>query len=240
MDKVYYLDLQTLLEYLRGQSALLSTEVNVPGRREPGTGYLFLKNAAVLGCLIQLADNTIWREGEQAYQLFKDNGEWRVRMDPNIDQTYWLIKQQGSGLQQPSSAPSMPAADATLCILLSLACNKLGFNIAAALLLILNVNIDAVGNLLTNPLDPVFVPALCTLVVTVVLAGSLMPPVYSLLVGLLNCFIIVFISFYQQHTSAYDQWLSVGYGSLLIAVPIALQIAAYPRRWTRHCQRRRV
>ncbi len=122
--------------------------------------------------------------------------------------------------------PAAPVIEviAYLCVLAALACNKLGFNIAAALLLILNINIDSVGNLLTNQLDPVYTPILCTLVISVVLAGSLMPPVYALIVMLFNCLVIVFISIYQQHTPAYDHWLSVGYGSLLIALPLALQI----------------
>jgi hypothetical protein len=122
--------------------------------------------------------------------------------------------------------PAAPVIEtvAFCAVLAALACNKLGLNIAAALLLILNTTINVVGNLLTNPLDPVFTPALCTLVITVVLAGSLMPPVYALLVAALNCLLIIFISIFQKHTPAYDHWLSVGYASLLIALPIALQI----------------
>src|SRR5262249_45979212 len=92
--------------------------------------------------------------------------------------------------------PAAPIIEvgAYICVLIALGCNKFGFNIAAALLLIININVDSVGNLLTNPLDPVFTPALCTLVVSVVLAGSLMPPIYSLLVAGINCAIIIFIS----------------------------------------------
>src|SRR6185437_6040150 len=97
MDKVYYLDLQTVLEYLEGQSALLFTEVTVPGRREPCMGYLFWKNSTLIGCLIQVAGDAIWLEGEQAYQLLKTNNEWRVRMDLDIEQTFWLMKQRGAG-----------------------------------------------------------------------------------------------------------------------------------------------
>jgi HAMP domain-containing protein len=122
--------------------------------------------------------------------------------------------------------PAAPIIEVTafVCVLISLVCNKLGFNVAAALLLLANTTIDAVGNLLTNPLDPVFVPILCALVVTVVLAGSLMPPIYALVVAGLNCLVIILLAIYQQHTPTYDQWLSVGYGSILIALPIALQL----------------
>ncbi len=112
MDKVYHLDLQTLLEFLQGQAALLITQVTVPGRRAPSTGYLFFKNATIIGCLIQTADNAIWQEGEQAYQLLKDNEEWRVRMDLDIEQTYRHMKQQSGGFQQLPPAPPQPAPPA--------------------------------------------------------------------------------------------------------------------------------
>lgn len=105
MDKVYHLDLQTLLEYLQGQSALLATEVIVPGQREPGTGFLFFKNATILGCVIQGADSVTWREGEPAYQMLRGNNEWRVRMDPDIEQTLWLMKQRTGGLPQHPPPP---------------------------------------------------------------------------------------------------------------------------------------
>ncbi|HEY7127237.1 MAG TPA: hypothetical protein VH540_25110 [Ktedonobacterales bacterium] len=109
-------------------------------------------------------------------------------------------------------------------VVIALICNKLGWNVVAALLLLSSTTINGVGNLVTNPLDPVFVPILCVFVVTVVLAGSLMPPVYALVVAGLNCLVIILVSIYQPHTPAYDHWLSIGYGSLMIAVPIGLQL----------------
>jgi hypothetical protein len=109
MDKVYYLDLNTLLEYLQGQSALLITEVAVPGQREPSLGYLFFKNVSIIGCVIQLPGGTIWREGEQAYHALRANGEWRVRMDPDIEQTLRQMKQQSGGMRQVLSlSPEAP------------------------------------------------------------------------------------------------------------------------------------
>ncbi len=122
--------------------------------------------------------------------------------------------------------PAAPVIEviAFLCAFAALVCNKIGFNIAAALLLILSTTIVSVGNLLTNTLDPVYVPIFCTLVITVVLAGSLMPPVFALLVAALNCVIIVLLAIFLPHTDAYNHWLSIGYGSIMIATPIALQI----------------
>ncbi|HEY7127238.1 MAG TPA: hypothetical protein VH540_25115 [Ktedonobacterales bacterium] len=107
MDKVYYLDLQTLLEYLQGQSALLTTEVAVPGQREGGTGYLFFKGDRIIGCVVKAASNALWSEGEQAYQMLRANGEWRVRMEPDIEQALRAIKQQSAGAQQ--APPASPA-----------------------------------------------------------------------------------------------------------------------------------
>ena len=101
MDKVYYLDLPTLLEYLQGQSALLSTGVAVPGQREPGTGFLFFKNTTIIGCLIQAGGNTAWRDGEAAYEMIKANTEWQVRMDADLEQTLWLMKQRSGRLPPP-------------------------------------------------------------------------------------------------------------------------------------------
>ena len=104
MDKRYYLDLQTLLEYLQGQAALLSTSITVPGLQAPCTGYLFFKNTSIIGCLIQTAMGTIWREGEEAYRFIKANEEWQVRIDPNIEQTLWALKQRG-GEQRQDTGP---------------------------------------------------------------------------------------------------------------------------------------
>ena len=94
MERVYYLDLPTLLEYLHGQQALLSTEVTVPGIRARCTGYLFLRDTIIIGCLVQTLDGSIQREGEEAYRLLSGNGEWYVRIDLNIEQTFWAMKQR--------------------------------------------------------------------------------------------------------------------------------------------------
>lgn len=108
MDKVYYLDLQTVLEYLQGQSALLSTKVTMPGQKESYTGFLFFKNSTIIGCLIQIADNIIWREGEAAYEFIKGSTEWRVRMDPDLEQTFWLMKQPTVVLHRTTPPPAPP------------------------------------------------------------------------------------------------------------------------------------
>jgi hypothetical protein len=95
MEKVYYLDLLTLLEYLHGQPALLTTEITVPGIRGRCAGHIFFQENAIIGCMIQAPDGSIWREGETAYRLLSGNGEWHVRIDPYLEQTFRAMKQSG-------------------------------------------------------------------------------------------------------------------------------------------------
>jgi hypothetical protein len=109
MEKVYYLDLPTLLEILQGQSALLSTEVMVPALQVPCAGYVFFRHTAIIGCLIQAPNGATWQEGEQAYRLLSASGEWRVRIDPQIEQAFWRMKQSRSQLSQQSTSSLSPA-----------------------------------------------------------------------------------------------------------------------------------
>lgn len=110
MEKVYHLDLPTLLEIVHGQSALLSTEIMVPALQGRCAGYLFFRHTAIIGCLVQAPNGTAWQEGEQAYRLLSASGEWRVRIDPNIEQTFRDMKQshyQPSQWSIPSLSPAL-------------------------------------------------------------------------------------------------------------------------------------
>jgi hypothetical protein len=108
MEKAYYLDLKTLLEYLQGQQALLSTEVSVPGIRARCTGYIFFRETTIIGCLIQLLDGSVWREGEEAYRFLTENREWYVRIDLNIEQTFRAMRQRYEPLAQSYVPPPPP------------------------------------------------------------------------------------------------------------------------------------
>lgn len=102
--------------------------------------------------------------------------------------------------------------------------NKLGWNIAAASMIVSSTLINVTGTMITNPLDPSFVPVFSALVIPVILAGALMPPVAALIEGLINCTIILLIALLQKHTLAYDQMVRLGMTSVSIALPILLQI----------------
>ena len=71
---------------------------------------------------------------------------------------------------------------------------------------------------------PAFVPVFCSLVVTVILAGSLMPPIFALLVAVMNCVVIALVSRFQIHTPYYDQMVKNGGITLVLGLPIFLQI----------------
>ena len=111
-----------------------------------------------------------------------------------------------------------------VCLASSIIANKSGYNRVAAFLLILDTTLLAGGALLRNPLDPAFVPVFCSLVVTIILAGSLMPPGFALVVALMNCIIITLVTRFQIHTTYYDQMVNTGGTSLVFALPIFLQI----------------
>ncbi|MBX5451157.1 hypothetical protein [Thermogemmatispora sp.] len=113
---------------------------------------------------------------------------------------------------------------ACFCALASPLLNRWGFTTVAASLLVLNSVINSVGNLVTNPLDPVYVGIFSALVIPVVLAGALLPPVAALVTSFLNSAVIIGLTLFQQHTPEYDRWLRLGYGSIMIALPIALQL----------------
>lgn len=110
------------------------------------------------------------------------------------------------------------------CVLAAIACNKMGYNRVAAFLLLLYPTLIAGGALLRDPLDPAFVPVFCALSITVILAGSLMPPVFAIVVALMNCGIIAADAIFQRHTAYYDQMMRTGGGSLVFGVPVIMQI----------------
>lgn len=102
--------------------------------------------------------------------------------------------------------------------------NRLGFNILAAVMLLASTTINVMGTMITNPLDPSFVPIFGTLVVAVILAGSLMPPIAALVDGAVNTVLILLVVTFQHHTQAYDNMMKLGLYSITVALPITIQI----------------
>ena len=97
MDKMYHLDLQTLIDFLQGQSAMLSTTVDLPDVQGPCKGYLFLREGTIIECLIQSPDERLLLKGQQAYRALNTKTQWQVRIDRNIE----LVLRSMLGLQEP-------------------------------------------------------------------------------------------------------------------------------------------
>ena len=108
-------------------------------------------------------------------------------------------------------------------VVLAIIFNKLGFNLAGASMLVLCGVINVTGTLLISPLDPSLIPIFSTLVIPLILAGTLMPPVAALIDSMFNIALILLIAVLQKHTPAYDS-MSFRLVSGLLALPIALQI----------------
>ncbi|GHO48400.1 hypothetical protein [Ktedonospora formicarum] len=86
--KVYYLDLQTLLDFLsvHGESCLLSKPLKEKGR----TGYVAVNAGSMTSCYIQERERIVL-QGEQAFKVLAQYSEWHVQLQD----------------ERPSSPPSM-------------------------------------------------------------------------------------------------------------------------------------
>jgi hypothetical protein len=109
MEKVYYLDLATLVEYLQEQSTTLCTQVKVPGVREACTGYIWLKEGRITNCFVQAQDGQLLHEGERAYALLHTSKQWQIRLEKNSERAF----KTGTTQQIPalgSHPPPVPLA----------------------------------------------------------------------------------------------------------------------------------
>ncbi len=96
MEKTYYLDLPTLIGYIRGKAAVLRT-VLAPARNQPaGQGIIFLLQASTIHCYIISQAGALLFEGDDAYKRLSQSAEWLVRIEAEavVDQEWqmWLQK----------------------------------------------------------------------------------------------------------------------------------------------------
>ncbi|HEY0756643.1 MAG TPA: hypothetical protein VGD98_22005 [Ktedonobacteraceae bacterium] len=99
---------------------------------------------------------------------------------------------------------SIVAIAGLFAVVLAIIFNKLGFNLVSASMLVLCGIINVAGTLLSNPLDPSLIPIFSTLVIPLILAGALMPPVTALISCAFNIALILLIAALQKHTLAYS------------------------------------
>ncbi|HCI79769.1 MAG TPA: hypothetical protein DHW02_08770 [Ktedonobacter sp.] len=127
----------------------------------------------------------------------------------------------------PRSPSSPPIAYGMLAFLLaSFVLGRIGRQIASAICIIGYVFLVVIGPLVTNPLDPTLVPLLHTLVIAIILAGALMPPVAALIAGLCSALASVFITVVPilPRTPAYQQMLNQQLYTVSLVLPLSIQI----------------
>jgi len=76
--KLYFLDLQTLLTYLSGQSCELTAELKVS--EKVARGSILLKEGRIVHCLLSL-QNGLQITGEQAYRQLETCTQWQVELE---------------------------------------------------------------------------------------------------------------------------------------------------------------
>lgn len=99
MESIYYLDLQTLTEYLAEASAQLRTSLMIAGYREPCEGFVFVKRGKILGCVIQTFAGNLLYEGQKVHELLLNSNPWYVTIDPNVELAMMTMTEQ----HRPSS-----------------------------------------------------------------------------------------------------------------------------------------
>lgn len=75
--KTYFLDLQTLMAFLRTQSCELTTELIISGKRARGS--IILKDGVIISSTLIL-HNGSQITGERAYQQLQASTQWQVQL----------------------------------------------------------------------------------------------------------------------------------------------------------------
>jgi hypothetical protein len=125
-----------------------------------------------------------------------------------------------SAINPPNPITPYIQGIALLSIVLSVILGKAGWQHVAASLIISSSMIGVVGTMISNPLDPIFVPTFFLLVIPVIMASAMMPPIASLVTGGIGSGIVVAITVFQHHTAYYDAQMKLGFYSETVSVPM--------------------
>ncbi len=104
-EKTYYLDLPTLVSYIRGKAGVLRATVTLAKNQPACQGIIFLLQANISQSYILSSSGALLFEGDKAYTRLSQNKEWQVRIDSEqVIEQEWL-----AWLQQQRLAPPLPA-----------------------------------------------------------------------------------------------------------------------------------
>lgn len=123
----------------------------------------------------------------------------------------------------PSVSPAIAIA-ASLLLIIAFILGKLNFQIASAILIVLNAPFIVTANLLAYPLDPSLLPIVYALLFAIILGGALMPPIAAIIIAIFNCIDILAIILIGKPTDAYNAMIAKGLYSVFIFLPILMQI----------------
>ncbi len=110
--------------------------------------------------------------------------------------------------------------------LLALLCNKRGWSVAAGMLFVAGILLTEMTPLFaqTAGFDTQNLPLLDYLVIAILIAGAVLPPVSTVFVAALNSLVITFIILIAPHTHSFTQVLNAGSVSVVLLPPIFLQL----------------
>ncbi len=108
MEKTYYLDLPTLLGYVRGKSAILRATITLARNQTSCQGIIFLLRSNTMHCYILSQKGEVLFESDEAYKRLSQNAEWLVRMDlEQIIGQEWLAWLQQHNLTYNPPVPDL-------------------------------------------------------------------------------------------------------------------------------------
>jgi hypothetical protein len=130
----------------------------------------------------------------------------------------------------PASPSARPVAIGEICLLtISWFSGRRGRQRLSATCIIAITFLGITGPLLTDPLTSTVVPLFSVFTISIILAGSLMPPAAALITGLVSCLSIGLVALLSLNLNTYNQGNQTHYqaiNTLAIAVllPIIIQI----------------
>ncbi|GCE45869.1 hypothetical protein EI42_02708 [Thermosporothrix hazakensis] len=125
----------------------------------------------------------------------------------------------------PKSPSSPPIAIVMILLLIiTYVFGRIGKQVLSASSLILYILFAVSAVMATNPLDPSMLPLLNLLTVAVILAGALLPPIASLIVGAIGCVETLLITTLVPHTTAYEAMMRDELYTITIMLPIMIQL----------------
>lgn len=111
-----------------------------------------------------------------------------------------------------------------LALFCSLLAGKRGWRIVAGSLTAGSIIFLVSGMTLNTPLDPSFLTIFGSLAVATILAGSLLPPIASLIAGGINSVVIALIVLFHDHTPAFAALIEQRVFTVILFQPISIQV----------------